>query len=44
MSNWDETADFVIVGSGAGSMVAAVAAVDAGKKPIVLEKTDKVGG
>jgi len=44
MSGWDESADFVIVGSGGGSMVAATAVKDAGKTPIILEKTDKVGG
>jgi 3-oxosteroid 1-dehydrogenase len=44
MSGWDEEADLVIVGSGGGSLVAAIAAADAGRKPLVLEKTDKVGG
>lgn len=44
MSNWDESFDFVIVGSGGGSMVAAISVIDAGKRPVVLEKTDKVGG
>jgi len=44
MSGWDETVDFVIVGSGAGSLCAAMAMVDAGRTPLVLEKTDKVGG
>lgn len=44
MSAWDETADFVIVGSGAGSIVAALAVADSGKKPLILEKTDKIGG
>lgn len=44
MSGWDESADFVIVGSGGGSMIAALAVVDAGKKPLILEKTDRVGG
>lgn len=32
MANWDESADFVIVGSGGGSMVAALAVADAGKR------------
>ncbi len=40
----DEMVDFVVVGSGAGSMIAALAVVDAGKKPLILEKTDKIGG
>ena len=44
MGNWDESADFVIVGSGGGSMIAALAVVDAGRKPVILEKTDKIGG
>jgi len=44
VSDWDESTDFVVVGSGGGSMLAALAIVDAGKKPIILEKTDRVGG
>lgn len=44
MSAWDESFDFVIVGSGGGSMIAAIAAKDAGKEPVILEKTDRVGG
>ncbi len=44
MSQWDESADFVIIGSGGGSMIAAMAVVDAGKQPLILEKTDKIGG
>lgn len=44
MSRWDESADLVIVGSGGGSMIAALAVADAGRKPLILEKTSKVGG
>jgi 3-oxosteroid 1-dehydrogenase len=44
MTAWDESADFVIIGSGGGSLCAAMAIVDAGRKPLILEKTDKVGG
>jgi 3-oxosteroid 1-dehydrogenase len=44
MSSWDETADFVIVGSGGGSMCAALACVDQGMKPLILEKEPLVGG
>ena len=44
MADWDETADFVIIGSGGGSMCAALACVDLGIKPLILEKTDMVGG
>nr|WP_246415690.1 FAD-binding protein [Novosphingobium taihuense] len=36
--------DFVIVGSGGGSMVAAILAQLAGLKPVILEKRDKFGG
>jgi 3-oxosteroid 1-dehydrogenase len=36
--------DFVIVGSGAGALVAAVAARCAGLRPLVVEKTPLVGG
>jgi len=42
--HWDETADFVIVGSGGGSMVAALYLKSIGKRPLILEKTDKIGG
>jgi 3-oxosteroid 1-dehydrogenase len=44
MTNWDETADFVIVGSGGGSMCAALACVDMGLRPLILEKEPLVGG
>jgi 3-oxosteroid 1-dehydrogenase len=44
MGNWDEVADFVIVGSGGGSMCAALACVDMGLKPLILEKEPLVGG
>lgn len=45
MSNtWDATCDLLIVGSGAGAVVAALAAKHAGKLPLVVEKTDKLGG
>ncbi|CAN7191213.1 FAD-dependent oxidoreductase [Phenylobacterium sp. LjRoot225] len=43
-SHWDETADFVIVGSGGGSMAAALFLVSIGRHPLILEKTDKIGG
>ena len=36
--------DLVIVGSGGGSMCAALAAAQAGLKPVILEKRDVVGG
>jgi 3-oxosteroid 1-dehydrogenase len=40
----DESYDFVVVGSGAGSMCAALVMRSLGKTVVVLEKTDKVGG
>src|SRR4030081_3578499 len=39
-----ETFDFVIVGSGGGSMCAALVARSLGKTVIILEKTNLVGG
>jgi 3-oxosteroid 1-dehydrogenase len=44
MASWQESADLVIVGSGGGGLVAAMAAVELGLKPIVLEKQALVGG
>lgn len=44
MSGFDETFDFVVVGSGGGSMCAALVACSAGKTAVVLEKTDLIGG
>ncbi|SDD60860.1 3-oxosteroid 1-dehydrogenase [Sphingomonas sp. YR710] len=44
MADWDESADFVIIGSGGGSLCAAMAMIDAGLKPLVLEKQSRVGG
>jgi 3-oxosteroid 1-dehydrogenase len=38
------SADLVIVGSGGGALVAALAAADAGAEALVLEKQPKVGG
>ena len=43
-SQFDEIFDFVIVGSGGGSMAAALYLNSIGKKPLILEKTDKFGG
>lgn len=39
-----ETVDFIIVGSGGGSMCAALVMRAAGKRVLILEKTDLVGG
>jgi 3-oxosteroid 1-dehydrogenase len=41
---WDESFDFVIVGSGGGGMVAGLAAADAGLRPVIIEKQQFVGG
>lgn len=43
-ASFDETVDFLIVGSGGGSMVAALYLKSIGKTPLILEKTDKFGG
>ena len=44
MSGFDETFDFVVAGSGGGSMCAALVARVAGKTALVLEKTGLIGG
>jgi 3-oxosteroid 1-dehydrogenase len=44
MTTWDDSFDFVIVGSGGGGMVAALAAADSGLRPVVIEKQSYVGG
>ena len=41
---FDETFDFVAVGSGGGSMCASLVMRSAGKSAVILEKTDLVGG
>lgn len=43
-SGWDAEYDFVIVGSGGGSVVAALVARDNGKSALILEKQAKFGG
>lgn len=44
MSGFDEQVDFVVVGSGGGSMCAALLMRSVGKKVLILEKEDLVGG
>jgi 3-oxosteroid 1-dehydrogenase len=44
MTVFDETFDFVVVGSGGGSMCAALVMKNAGKSTVILEKTEVVGG
>ena len=41
---WDKSVDFLIAGSGGGGMVAALAALDAGLEPLIVEKQPLVGG
>jgi len=40
----DEKFDLIVVGSGAGALLAAIRAADAGLKPLVVEKSDLIGG
>jgi 3-oxosteroid 1-dehydrogenase len=42
--HWDRSVDLLIVGSGGGGMVAALAALDAGIEPLIVEKQDLIGG
>ena len=42
--NWDKSVDLLIAGSGGGGMVAALAALDSGIEPLVIEKQALVGG
>jgi 3-oxosteroid 1-dehydrogenase len=44
MTTWNKTVDLLIVGSGGGGMVAALAALDAGLEPLIIEKQSLVGG
>jgi 3-oxosteroid 1-dehydrogenase len=44
MTGFDEMFDFVVVGSGGGSMCAALVTRAAGKSAVVLEKTALIGG
>jgi len=43
-TNWDHSVDLLIAGSGGGGMVAALAALDSGIDPLVIEKQALVGG
>jgi succinate dehydrogenase/fumarate reductase flavoprotein subunit len=42
--NWDREVDVIIMGAGAAGMTAAIVAKNEGLVPLVLEKTDQVGG
>lgn len=44
MTQFDETFDWVVVGSGAGSMASALLMKQAGKSVVILEKAEWVGG
>ena len=44
MSDFDEIVDWVVVGSGGGSMCSALFMRRAGKSVLILEKTHLVGG
>lgn len=44
MDSFDQSVDFVVVGSGGGSMTAGLMMRSLGKSVLVLEKTDLVGG
>jgi 3-oxosteroid 1-dehydrogenase len=44
MGSFNEEFDLVVVGSGGGSMCAALLLHTVGKKTVILEKTDKAGG
>jgi 3-oxosteroid 1-dehydrogenase len=44
VADFDETYDFVVVGSGGGSMCSALFMRSIGKTVLILEKTDLVGG
>lgn len=42
--HWDETCDLLIVGSGGASMCAALLCKTLGKRALIIEKLEKVGG
>ena len=44
MATWDESVDFVIVGSGAAAMAGAIRAHDLGMSVVLVEKGDTYGG
>lgn len=43
-TNWDHSVDLLIAGSGGGGMAAALAALDSGIEPLVIEKQALIGG
>jgi len=43
-THWDKSVDLLIAGSGGGGMAAALAALDSGIEPLVIEKQALIGG
>lgn len=43
-SSWDHEADAIVVGSGAGGLIASIKLAEAGRKVILLEKSSSTGG
>jgi 3-oxosteroid 1-dehydrogenase len=43
-ARWDEEVDVLIVGSGTAAFTSAIVAIEAGLRPLILEKTDMIGG
>jgi 3-oxosteroid 1-dehydrogenase len=44
MTKWDDSVDFIVVGSGGGAFAGALAARDTGARVLMLEKRDLLGG
>jgi 3-oxosteroid 1-dehydrogenase len=44
MAEFDKTVDVVIVGTGAAGLIASLVVKEAGYEPLLVEKSDKVGG
>jgi len=44
MTKWDKSVDLLIAGSGGGGMAAALAALDSGIEPLIVEKLALIGG
>jgi 3-oxosteroid 1-dehydrogenase len=44
MTDWDKSVDLLIAGSGGGGMVAALATLDSGLEPLIVEKQALIGG
>ena len=44
MSDWDQTVDLLVMGSGAAGLATAIRAHDLGSKVLLVEKSDLFGG